>query len=512
MTTQWSSPHYARIAELVRVESGLVFPDARVRDVEAAIRRAAARRGLDVSAVLLDWLQKDETAREALLAELTIGESYFMRDPAQFDLLRWRVLPELLRDCPPDRALRVWSAGCSSGEEPYSVAMLFDELNALDRADITGSDISRPRLEQAQRGLYSRWSLRSVSDRIRERYFRERGRFFELTPRIRRHVDFRYLNLAEDAFPSLSTGIWGMDVILCRNVLIYFDRDTVERVARRLLASLSENGWLILGASDPAIAELVECDVVLTDAGLAYRRVGVVSDHDIRRARPSPRTQTPAAHEQASAQEAAFAQREPAATVEPDALEYLAASSPEPVADPSAEAARASASAAGPADGILEAYASGEYRTVREYAEQAFGDGQLDERSAILWLRALANQGCLEDAARAAAVVQGRFGASPELLYVNAVVLLQMGRVEEAIGLSRRSLYMDRQLVVAHLTLAEALRRRGDVDAARRSLRNAASLLARMDRDQAVPASDGETAGRLAEMTRTRLALLGEAA
>src|SRR5690606_655500 len=108
--------------------------------------------------------------------------------------------------------------------------------------------------------------------------------------RIRQHVDFRYLNLAEDSFPSLATGIWGMDVILCRNVLIYFDADTVERVARRLLASLSEDGWLLLGGSDPPISEIMECDVVVTDAGLVYRRKHAAGGHDMR---PQPESSAP---------------------------------------------------------------------------------------------------------------------------------------------------------------------------------------------------------------------------
>jgi chemotaxis protein methyltransferase CheR len=170
-------------------------------------------------------------AREAIVAEMTIGETYFQRDPAQFDLLRRQLLPQLLADRDADRPVRVWSAGCASGEEPYTVAMLFDELSALDRAQIVGTDIARQRLEDAQRGVYSQWSLRGAADDFRAKYFRERGRFFELVPAIREQVDFRYLNLAEDRFPSLSVGIWGMDVILCRNVLIYFDRESVWRGA-----------------------------------------------------------------------------------------------------------------------------------------------------------------------------------------------------------------------------------------------------------------------------------------
>src|SRR5690606_2609470 len=112
-------------------------------------------------------LRDDARARESFVADLTIGESYFQRDPAQFDLLRWRILPELLESRPADRAVRVWSAGCAAGEEPYTVAMLFEEMNAADRSDIVGTDIARGRLADAQRGLYSKWQLRNTPDPVR---------------------------------------------------------------------------------------------------------------------------------------------------------------------------------------------------------------------------------------------------------------------------------------------------------------------------------------------------------
>jgi chemotaxis protein methyltransferase CheR len=522
MTARWTSAGFRRVAELVRERSGLIFPDARVPDVEAAARRQIARHNLPDVESLLDVLRDDEEARDAFVAELTIGETYFLRDPDQLDLLRSRILPELLQTRTKDRPVRVWSAGCASGEEPYSVAMLFDGLQALDRADVIGTDIARTRLEDAQRGLYPRWSLRSVPDAVRERYFTPRGRYFELDARIRAPVDFRYLNLAEDAFPSLSTGIWGMDVILCRNVLIYFDPPTIERVARRLLASLSEDGWLILGASDPAIAEIVKCDVVLTDAGLVYRRVGAAVERDLRLApalaeyepprpqlepEPEPEPDVAAAATDFFAALAA-ASREYADAARSDAAsrERAGRSPARPLTEEPADADAASDAA------VVAAYRARDYPRVRQLAEAAHERHLLGAAGAIAWLRALANEGCLEEAARVAAAAGDRVGPSAELLYLHAVLMLHGARNEEAAALSRRALYLERDMVVAHLTLAEALRRTGDVERSRRALRNAAALLERLPQDTIVPASDGETAGRLNEMTRTRLRLLAAAA
>jgi chemotaxis protein methyltransferase CheR len=534
----------ARVAEVIRERAGLTFPDARVRDVEATVQRAMERRALGGIPELLRVLDEDPPARDALVAELTVGETYFLRDPAQFELLRRRVLPELLTSRTPDRPIRVWSAGCASGEEPYSVAMLLDELGALQRAQITGTDIARPRLTDAQRAIYSRWSLRGSTEAMRARYFRERGRYFELTPRIRERVDFRYLNLAEDRFPSLAAGIWGMDVILCRNVLIYFDESTVERVARRLIASLSEDGWLILGASDPAIAERVACDVVLTDAGLVYRRPGAAGDEArnrgagvFRGAAADGGTGGESAAPAAAGDGTTPTDREvalpgPWPMLPPDALppsavpDEGAQRDAAPAAAPGEPAASETAHAAAPAPAdaavgragvpelearLVAAYDRRDFEAVAAAAESA-SHADLTERSWVMWLRALANQGCLERAGIIAARALAVRGPTPELLYLHAVLLLQTDRAADAASVVRRALYLDRRMIVGHLTLADAQRRMGNLDGARRSLRNAATLLAELPPETHVPASDGDTAGRLAELVRVKLRLLDEAA
>src|SRR5690606_69023 len=128
-----------------------------------------------------------------------------------------------------------------------------------------------------RRARYGRWSLRSLADPVIRRYFTQRGAHYFLRPDIRAMVDFGYLNLADGDYPGSAFDIRDMDLVLCRNVLIYLDRATVAEVAKRMLASLSEDGWLFLGASDPPLVDLVPCEVVVTGAGLAYRRPRVDS-------------------------------------------------------------------------------------------------------------------------------------------------------------------------------------------------------------------------------------------
>lgn len=128
--------------------------------------------------------------------------------------------------------------------------------------------------------------MRGVSDAIITRYFERRAKQFILRPDIRRSVEFGVLNLAAPEYPSVASGMEQMDIILCRNVLIYFDLATVTQIATRLIASLAPGGWLFLGASDPAIAELVPCEVVLTGAGIAYR--SAITGTSIRAFTPPP--------------------------------------------------------------------------------------------------------------------------------------------------------------------------------------------------------------------------------
>lgn len=266
-----SAQFFETAQAFVRRRTGLVFGVARRSAFEAGVVRAMHRARLTDPEGYLARLRADPTLLDDLVGEITVGETYFFREPDQFAVIRDQVIPGLLSRWPRHGPLRIWSAGCATGEEPYTVAILLREQGLSGAAHIVATDVSRKALAAARRGRYTRWSLRGVSDHIARTYFERVAERFELVPPVRDTVEFRYLNLAEDVYPSLPTGIWAMDLILCRNVLIYFDAATVARVARRLIESLSDDGWLLLGASDPSLGELVPCSVAVTAAGLAYR-------------------------------------------------------------------------------------------------------------------------------------------------------------------------------------------------------------------------------------------------
>lgn len=480
MTVNWSSPRIARIAEMLRERTGLVFRESRRTEVEATIGRFLGEHERRAGG----WEAAVEREGDVLVAELTVGETYFERDPAQIEVLRSFVLPELLADGkgPP---IWIWSAGCASGEEPYTLRILCEELGLGRQVHVVGTDIARPRLIAARRGIYTPWSLRASSAAMRARWFRARGNALELVPEIRDRVDFRYLNLAEDTFPSIATGIWGMDVVFCRNVLIYFDAATVERVADRLVRSLSERGWLFLGPSDPPLGGMVDCTVVPTQAGFLYRRPGRAQPPQ---SRPDEaiRVEPVGAAEEDPSEEAV-----PAASLAP-----IEAPPPQVPDD----------------DPVAAAYDRRDFARVRGLASDAAARARLDERGWALWVRSLANEGCVEEAIQVTRRALAAHPTSAELHYLSAAALLERGLPHEAADAARRALYADRGMIVAHLALADAERRLRAPESAKRSLRNALRLLEQLPPDALVPASDGERAGRLAEFARASLRLVEVAA
>jgi len=477
-------------ATLVRRRTGLVFSEARRLTFEAALAAAGRRAALSDPGVYLARLAVEPALLDDLVAEITVGETYFFREPRQFAIIQDEIVPGLLSHRLRGHPLRIWSAGCATGEEPYTLAIIVRTQGLEDTAHIVATDLSRAALAQARQARYTRWSLRGVPDEVIRTYFEHVGGRFVLTPAVRDAVEFRYLNLAEDRYPSLSTGIWGMDLILCRNVLIYFDPETVARVARRLMDSLSDRGWLLLGASDPTLSDLVPCDVVVTGAGLAYRRPGRGGIRPGATASVRPTLAFPALSEAP----------EPPTPL----LTVLPAEEPDSSVEEQPQA--------GVPGDAAHCYAVRDYERAAELAGRLVQHGGRDPSLWIVLVRSLANRGQLDAAGRACAAAVDRHRTSAELTYLHALLLAESGRYADAAAAARRALYLDRGLIVAHLALGGALARLADTGGARRAFRNAEMLLAAMSPEGIVPASDGEPAGRLAEMTRVQLRLLGEVA
>ncbi|HZW30316.1 MAG TPA: CheR family methyltransferase [Isosphaeraceae bacterium] len=450
---------YEGLRAWVEARTGLSLTPDRRASVDLVIAGAMARAGLgeDVQEYRRR-LEADDDLLDDLLAELTVGETYFFREPAQFQFLRHTVLPEIRRRKEGDHVLRAWSAGCASGEEAYSLAILFLEEGVADHCRLLATDLSRAMLRKARRGLYGAWSLRGEGAEAARPYLKPQGTHYAVAEHVRRLVTWDCLNLARDVYPSPATGVWGMDLILCRNVLIYFDRETVRRVARRLYDALAAGGWLLTASTDPPLAEDAPLETVVSDQGVFYRRGPRPASRPIRRGgEPTPEAAAPAEPTPAEAPP------EPRPPAMPEPWPRASGTLPSPLG--------------------------------ADWSETA------------LRIRALANEDVAE-AERACAAATEQHPLASELHYLRAVLLVDLGRDEEAIQAARRAIYLDRSLAIVHFTLGSLLERRGDRAGAWRAYRNVRDLCRAGSAEEIVRLTDGVPAGRLAGAAEARLAQL----
>jgi len=246
-------PEFLTLCAAVLETLGLRLDAYRPTQLQRRLAAFRQRHGLRSNAELAARIRVDGELRDRLADFLTINVSEFFRNPDRFAELRNRFLPALLARKP---ALRVWSAGCSIGAEIYSVALLLRELAPGRNHDLLGTDIDPEVLRRAREGIYEATEMRGVPDRMRRAYFRPVEGGWEILPAIRSQVRFAQHDLLRDPYPR------GWDLILCRNVVIYFTDEAKAEVWRQLAASLNEGGILFIGGSESLYG--------VQDTGLRY--------------------------------------------------------------------------------------------------------------------------------------------------------------------------------------------------------------------------------------------------
>lgn len=459
----WTQPEFMRIAVTIEEITGISFPPNRRASAETVMRKVMARLGMANPVSLEIGVSRRGAVLEALLDDLTIGESYFFREPAQLRFMADELLPKWSAEWEAGRKLKVWSAGCAAGQEPYSIAIMLRDARWRHGSSILATDISEARLAVARKASFSKWSLRTLPPETIDKWFDRKGNEFQLVPEIKSEVDFRTLNLLD---PSPRPETQNQDVIFCRNVLIYFDLPAVITIAERLLQSLSPDGWLFLGASDPHLAELTACEVVVLPGCTGYRRT--------------------------SAAQSTYALRNaPLTLIIPDeSLEPPAELGDLPEALPEILPPR-----------IRETSFQSKPEVPRSTVES---DPAAD---AIARARSLANEGRLKEAGELCAAALEKFPDQPQLHLIAAVLHGEAGRWSESERAAKRSLYLDRSLVLAHVALGDAIAHNGNVVAARRSFENAAALLVSAESAEMVDAGDVSVA-RLTDIVRAHLSML----
>ncbi len=232
------------------------------------------------SSLLETW--QSEREWQELIQLLTVTESYFFRDRGQCHLLKEVILPNLIaqqrqiaHQLHRKPKLKIWSAGCSSGEEPYSIAILLKEiLPDFGQWDIAilGTDINKNMLDFARRGCYNPWSFRRLDSQLQKHYFHPCGdRNWELDSSIRRLVKFSYLNLVADRFPNEFIGLNEIDLILCRNVFIYIESQIIPSILHKFSQTMQAGGYLLVGHAELQGQELGSLQTRIFPQSVVYQ-------------------------------------------------------------------------------------------------------------------------------------------------------------------------------------------------------------------------------------------------
>lgn len=408
-----------------------------------ACLKAARSVDLDVGQFVARLGAHDPRCLTALVESAVVGETYFFRHPEQFALLR----AALLEPRPKDRPISIWSAGCATGEEAYSLAMALLDAGRGGAGDrVLGTDVSTRALAVAREGVYGAWSLRRLDPAVRGRHFDGEPPLVSVRPEVRAAVRLSRHNLVRDDPPET-----GFDLVVCRNVLIYFDGPTAERVAARLVSALAPGGLLLLGPVEAPVAERLALERVEVGGATAFRRADAAAAPPRRAAAARRPRVTPAPSRAARA----AAPRSPARRDAPR---------PAPRATPAAEAAPVPAPA---------------------------GEGSRFEVA-----RDAARRGDLSAAERIARDAAAR-DLSPEAYLLVSMAAEARGDVAGAVEAVRRALYLDPGLAMAHAALVPLYTRLGQDGESARARRNALRALEGVDDAAELRGVETITAGAL---------------
>lgn len=266
-----SEHELSEIRMLIEERTGICFDESRERFLSTRVREHLRAKGMDRGTELLRVMRKSNVEYEGLLERLLTQETSFFRYPGVYEAFEKRVLPELhtKKFWKNPRTLRIWSAGCSTGEEPYSIAItIADSLSFADswNVEILATDLGRHALKHAERGIYKGRSIASVSEKQLANHFTAISGGQQVKPRLRKMVSFTQMNLASAVY------VGRMDLIFCMNVMIYFSEERRRSLVQRFYDTLEPGGYLFLGHSESISKMPVKFQAIVLNDCILYRK------------------------------------------------------------------------------------------------------------------------------------------------------------------------------------------------------------------------------------------------
>ncbi len=557
MTTRWGGngvysimkkhslddKNYLRFCELIQTRTGIRVGENR-RDILAHALKESAKslecEDLDQFFSCLRDARTDSEIWNEVIKKVTIGETYFFRDSDCIEALRNNILPDLVARHWTDRTLRLWSAGCATGEEPYTLAILlrqilsdFDQWKIL----ILATDINRQALSHAATARYRAWSFRETDLAIRSRYFTAEGDALTLEPAVREMVTFFYLNLSEDNYPSPTNQTSNLDLILCRNVTIYLPLPLIHNIANRFYRCLSNGGWLIVGPSETHLEIYRQFEMLNFHGAIVYQKVpSILPSPSLQAGVPQQIDRSVACHQpesapsnharvltgaspsgvssaiivQPSLDSKPFAPSFHRSTDDIEAIEPTDSETsktkpevePEGHQRPPLEAGHESpewADLCQQGEALMKQHRYDE-------ARQCFLTSLEKEPSSITVRRRMArleaNAGRLDEARKWARQALDHDPLRSEVHYTLALIHEVQGELQEAISRLKKVIYLDHDFVLAHFGLYHLYQRTGNPIQAERHRTLAVHLASKLSSDTVLPGSDDLTAGQLLTMAQ----------
>lgn len=502
MTPLPSNQEVARFRDLIALRLGLDFDEPKLANLATLL---AARCGTDCRDYLDELAMAPLEQLATLAPALTVTETYFFRNIDQINAYAELALPERLQASETGGPVRILSAGCASGEEPYSLAIAARERigMAADRLAISALDINPAMLAKAARGRYTQWSLREFPAELKSRWFRAEGDSFVLDEAIRRMVRFEARNLADEGpdfwLPS------SFDIIFCRNVLMYFTPAQMAAAVERITSALAPGGYLFLGHAETLRGLSNDFHLCHTHGTFYYQRKSRLS---------APR---PAAAPAAVNPMPWRARMAPADTAWIDAIDraaqrihVLSDGTPDPVR---AAPPRPPAAAPGPDLARARAYLHSERydRTLEQIGGLAREHAE-DPDVLLLKAVSLSHSGALEQAEAACRQLLAQDDMNAGAHYVLALCREQMGDVHGALGHNQSAAYLDPEFAMPRLHIGLLARRRGEAESARHDLAQAMLLLQKEDAARLLLFGGGFKREALIALCRAELAALGDCA
>ncbi|HJV35287.1 CheR family methyltransferase [Geomonas sp.] len=508
---------YQDISRHILASTGLVFESRNRGALERGLNKRMAMLHLTDCADYLDYLRRHGESRhelQKLLQYLTVGETYFFRYPAHFQALSARLA------CLADTAqpIRIWSAGCSTGEEPYSIAIsIMEALPDWRERDIRilATDINHQSLSKARKGVYTQWSLRTTTADCLKRYFRPAGEGFAIKEEVKSLVSFHHLNLSATCLGEWCEELQDLDAVFCRNVLIYFSPDAAQHMANSFAQRLKPAGQLFLGHAESLFQRGPLLELSRHRDSFFYVR---------REDAPDPASATTPASPSSEPEASPTPSRPPVELPTVCAAQLAAARfvAPADAPEPAPAATSADAAVTGPQGSELPAAS---FTEQLETARRLFDAERLDEafdllqavlrdfpsepRALILKGFILQAQGRLDEALNTCYQVIAINDLLPEAYFLKGVVLDACGLLAEAADEYRKALLLDHDFVMPRYHMGRLHLKLGRVQEAAREIRNSIRILARLAEDTLIPYSGGLSTTGCLEQLQEALASRG---